>query len=364
MTQAQQLRAGPAGPRRGELWSSLLVSQALERHLSPLEFARELFGDNLFWNRDVDLGQGALILNRMQISADLMGVQAEVIMRMTLQPWIRILRASTDQSVGVVPWVNASGLLRADRRRTALQCCPACVAESPVMRRTWRLAFVTWCHRHDRPLRCRCPRCTAPLAPHLARQGCVSCFRCGADLCSWSGGSRSWEGQAGADLGRGTLLQGVMCRQFAKAERGDAHAAQSLMGGRYLAGLLLHRAATSATPLLASRPQMPARLEYLEQPERHAAMAWLDQIYRGWPGSIRALAPTLGLTQQSFARAQALPDWLGEEVGRLPLGARRSRSGPLDRFARQLDELESRAGTNWRGRRASLLLQASLHGTR
>lgn len=370
MTQPPRSRAGQAGPagatglQPGELWSSLLVRQALERHLSALEFARDLFGDNLFWNRDVDLGQGALNLNRMRISAEFTGVQAEDIARSTLQPWLKASRATAPTSLGVVPWVNASGLLRAGRRRAALQCCPACVAASPVALRVWRLAFVTWCERHDRPLLCRCPRCTAPLAPHLARQGCGSCYRCGADLRGWSVRSCASLSRASAGQERGTLLQRVMCKHFAQAERGDAQAAQSLVAGRYLAGLLLHRPAASGTQQLGFRPRLPARLEFLEQPQRHAAMTWLDHIYRGWPGSFRALAPALGLTQQSFARAPVLPNWLRGEVSRLPVGDRRSRSGPLDRLARQLEDLESREAPNWRVKRASLLLQAGSHGTR
>ena len=63
--------------------------------------------------------------------------------------------------------------------RAGLACCPVCLAQSPFLRREWRLSFVTACPSHGVELLDACPECGAAYAP----------------LSNGLGRGRSWVGQ-------------------------------------------------------------------------------------------------------------------------------------------------------------------------
>jgi hypothetical protein len=72
-------------------------------------------------------------------------------------------------------------------RGNTLQFCPACLAEDavPYFRRSWCLAFVTFCARHPLRLLDHCAACRALLCFELTSLDAASlavCYRCASDL--------------------------------------------------------------------------------------------------------------------------------------------------------------------------------------
>ena len=74
------------------------------------------------------------------------------------------------------------------------QFCPACLAEdvNPYFRKRWRVAFYTFCTKHNIMMLDRCPECGSGVTFHRIEQGryggayecsIAMCHECGFDLC-------------------------------------------------------------------------------------------------------------------------------------------------------------------------------------
>jgi hypothetical protein len=146
-------------------------------------------------------------------------------------------------------------------------------------------------------------------------------------------------------------------------EAGDAaYCAMPPLGLRELVSTLLcsRNAAITSAYLNVPVPILTAhgRVEVARVRERTQLLRACALVMSGWPQSFRALAEKTGLTQRAFVRMMPLPQWLDAEVRHLPKG--RSRSSRQDRktLAAQIALLDDERSTNWRARRAALMLQS------
>lgn len=162
-----------------ELLSSWLIRNAFAHGCSPMSLTGSLWPTWRCWTVDLDRG---LTSGRIEPLARLTGVPRADIYASTLHPVAWALSPGLDAKKGVWPWVLALG--RRNRRNAGgLQVCPICLLDQvPYYRISSRLAWHTCCERHLVPLIDCCPRCEAPLQPHLLEQGALDVQRC--DRCN------------------------------------------------------------------------------------------------------------------------------------------------------------------------------------
>ncbi|POP80625.1 hypothetical protein CXB38_17045 [Pseudomonas syringae] len=164
-----------------ELLSSWLIRSAFAHGCSPMSLTGSLWPGWRCWTIDLDRG---LTAGQVEPLARLSGVSVADICTSTLHPIAQILSPGLDSKKGVWPWILALG--RRNRRSTGgLQICPICLSEQIPYYRIWsRLAWHTCCEKHLVRLIDSCPRCGAPLQPHLLEQGASNLYRC--DRCNTS----------------------------------------------------------------------------------------------------------------------------------------------------------------------------------
>lgn len=282
---------------------------------------------------------------------------------MTLRPLVRLFDAVSgedDASTAITPWVNAVGLKQARRRHHALAYCVECLADGSFARQCWRLSFHTWCPNHGRPLMDRCLRCSAAFVPHLTRRSLRHCHVCGEML----------RPLAAHPACRDAVdLQASMDAWLATALNGCVESRERLTALRVLVSIGLHaRHARPDHAPLPTRPEIPGhvRLEVLHMAPRAVVMEWLAKLVQDWPGSFRLLAEGIGLTQRSFRRTGVIDmasGWLRQEVEQLPQGHPRHRGRAAEVFTAQLVQARGEAGSNWRAKRAELLMgRVGRHG--
>ena len=94
---------------------------------------------------------------------------------------------------GNTVWILRAGIYHRTRRLFGQQYCPRCLREDrePYFRKSWRLAFITLCSKHNVLLLDRCPRCGSPVNFHrdemgdrnkACAQSLVCCHKCAFDL--------------------------------------------------------------------------------------------------------------------------------------------------------------------------------------
>lgn len=176
-------------PLADELLSSWLVRLAEANALKLHPFGTRALSGHALWNRDIDRSAPDALL---AVLAARTGVSFERARATRLAAYAGVL-APIVSARGPTRWVLAAGVYHRTRRRYGLQACPSCLADDavPYFRRAWRLACVTACVAHDRPLVDRCPCCTAPLQLHRGELGSrarhvprpiTACAACGRDL--------------------------------------------------------------------------------------------------------------------------------------------------------------------------------------
>jgi hypothetical protein len=99
----------------------------------------------------------------------------------TLTPMERTMRTRLDK-------FESLSLLRERLDRQAVAFCPHCLANGvPYYRRSWRVAFVTICERHNIALLDFCPECGALIRfQNVSLDACSIglCRNCAFDLCN------------------------------------------------------------------------------------------------------------------------------------------------------------------------------------
>ena len=152
-------------PKEDELLSSWMVRLAYAHDIKLRTFGRLLAGEHgEVWYRDVDrLAPKWLIAKLAQNT----GLTEQAVHQCTLRAYEgRIFREYRE--FGIIPWILPLKVFEWKRKGFGLQICPQCLAEGdePYFRKRWRVAFCTWCTKHNALLLDRCPECSAPISFH------------------------------------------------------------------------------------------------------------------------------------------------------------------------------------------------------
>ncbi|MCG9053513.1 TniQ family protein [Laribacter hongkongensis] len=177
-------------PLTDELLSSWLVRIAHANGLKVQTFCHREFGQNhQVWNRDIDRLAPDWLLTRLEES---IGLSLDTVRATTLLPYRGRLYHQQPSS-GQLRWVLPLQIYHRTRQGFGLQYCPHCLAEDaePYFRRAWRVAFYTFCPKHNVMLLDRCPACGSGVAFHRLELGHPQqisidslsvCAGCGFDL--------------------------------------------------------------------------------------------------------------------------------------------------------------------------------------
>lgn len=149
-------------PLPDELLSSWLVRLAYAHGLKAQTFSRLLAGSGYhLWNRDIDRTAPDWLIDDLCRNT---ATARNVANATTLRAYEgRIYRTFHDAYV--LPWILPLKIRRFTRTGYGVQFCPRCLAgdAEPYFRRRWRVAFYTWCAKHEVMLHDRCPQCGAPV---------------------------------------------------------------------------------------------------------------------------------------------------------------------------------------------------------
>lgn len=147
-------------PQSDELLSSWLVRLAAAHSLKLHTFCTLAWSrDKQIWNRDIDKCADESMLDLL---VEKTGTPRDVVIHTTLaayQGWLY----ERHNPYGNTQWIMPVGVYHRTRKHFGLQFCPRCLAEDvePYYRRSWRLAFVSFCEVHHISLFDRCPKCGA-----------------------------------------------------------------------------------------------------------------------------------------------------------------------------------------------------------
>jgi hypothetical protein len=167
-----------------------MVRLAYAHNLKLRTFARLLFPEQgEVWYRDIDRLAPEWLVEKIAAKT---GLSVAKVMATTLRYYQgRLFREYRESSV--LPWILPLKVSEWKRKGYGLQFCPACLAEDavPYFRKRWRVAFYTWCPRHNAMLYDRCPNCGASIAFHrrdlnadsIDSVGSIAqCWQCDFDL--------------------------------------------------------------------------------------------------------------------------------------------------------------------------------------
>jgi hypothetical protein len=177
-------------PRRDELLSSWLQELARGNGKKVQALSDYVFGkDHQIWNRDVDRLAPRWVLSELGRHT---GVSSQSIEATTLNGYRGKLYRKRHIS-GQLRWILPLQMYHRKYLGFGLQYCSQCLLEDdePYFRRRWRVAYCTFCFKHNSLLRDRCWQCGASVAfhrrelgrPMLLDVGSMSiCHSCGQDL--------------------------------------------------------------------------------------------------------------------------------------------------------------------------------------
>jgi hypothetical protein len=156
-------------PLDDELLSSWLVRLAMSHGLKLHTFCSIAWPKKAIWNRDIDKSADEELI---AVLSERTGCPAERVRMTTLAAYEGWLYERHNPN-GNTLWIMPVGVYHRTRRHFGLQFCAQCLREDkkPYYRRSWRLAFVTFCERHDLSLSDRCPKCNEAINFHRDEMG-------------------------------------------------------------------------------------------------------------------------------------------------------------------------------------------------
>lgn len=343
----------------GEILSAYLSRAAFAHGSTQGCFYGLHLGDPWFWTRDIDRGVAQRHHASLCVHA---GISTSDLIEMTLRPWIAVLTPkhyASDRYPAVVPWINAVSIYQTRRRYHALQYCPECLHRDGIVKREWRLSFVTHCPTHKLPLFDACQNCGAPFVPHRSLGMIVRCCECHMPLYRVKQAKPAQIPQILA-----AELQPILFDTLKMAMRGSREAADDLHALRTIASLIqtIEQRRTPHLPFPPSRhttEPLRMRLEFGRIDQRVRTMANLYAILENWPTFIKGIASKAHITQQTFARHHVQANWLVQEILNLPEGRIRIRRVSQSVLEQRIHQVEMTKPNNWRARRAAILMQAA-----
>lgn len=177
-------------PFRDELLSSWLVRVAHANGLKVQTFCDHQFGSKRqIWNRDIDRLAPTWLIETM---SDKTATPLKLAINTTLQTYEGVLYDKYHPS-GQLRWILPLQIYHRKRHGHGIQFCPQCLTEDadPYYRRSWRIAFHTFCSKHRIMMLDRCPHCGNGIAYHRLELGkpkifhsksLANCESCSFDL--------------------------------------------------------------------------------------------------------------------------------------------------------------------------------------
>lgn len=174
-------------PLKDELLSSWLVRVAHANGLKVQSFCRLAFGsERQVWNRDIDRLAPAWLVEAM-------AARTGTTMKRAWQTTVMRYRGKLferGKASGQLRWILSLQMYHRKRLGYGLQFCPTCLAEDaePYFRLAWRVAFYTYCPKHDCMMLDRCPQCGHGVAYHRIELGRPDTMSTAPLCCCWACG--------------------------------------------------------------------------------------------------------------------------------------------------------------------------------
>lgn len=178
-------------PYSDELLSSWMVRLSLENGWHLHTFYKGIIGyEKPIWTRDADKYDQSALIECLSIKT---GVSTERIRQLSLQSYNGTLFHGNPKAA-YLRWILPLGIYHRRRKLLGLQFCPLCLKEQPngYYRKYWRVAFYTFCHKHNVLLLNECPICHGPIEFHrigigyktekIPKVDIALCHSCGFDL--------------------------------------------------------------------------------------------------------------------------------------------------------------------------------------
>lgn len=337
---------GPV-PLNDELLTSYLARAACRHGMGAYRFCSFYLHGIPVWNRDFDRSASDNAVTRI---AKLFELDEAQVRAMTLRDY--------DQAVmkfGTSPWINSAGSSLRNSRSHGLQYCPECLSEDPSFKRAWRLACVVACQRHRRVLSDCCIVCREPIIPHLAQISTLRCHHCGAWLTAHAQNISSGCTEIPFRIQQllVSALSGQQVTILCRCSSGPDLA-------RCAAGLIRiarerARCRLMFTHELGSLP--PVRFELMRVADRAKVLTVLERALLDDSHCLEHFCKQLGLVHDDFETLGALPSWLSDCLGRLPVEAHPRRSRTSQSIATELTNIRLRRKPGWREAQAGLLVR-------
>lgn len=173
----------PAHPKpfKDEVLTSWVIRLAKANGLKLQAFSRIVFkGQPDLWNRDMDRKPFEWLINELSIKTN---CSKDEIFTLTLQSYKGALFPYFHDS-GILKWILPLNVYHRKRKGFGQQYCSQCLKEDdePYLRKHWRVAFSTFCTKHQIMHRDRCPECQYPVMFHRSELGKPRMFD-GPEMC-------------------------------------------------------------------------------------------------------------------------------------------------------------------------------------
>lgn len=176
-------------PYPDELLSSWLVRIAHANGEKVQSFCNHEFGSkHQVWNRDIDRLAPDWLLTAL---SERTATPMERVRQTTLKRYEGVL-FDHSKSSGVEAWITPLKMYHRKHKGFGLQFCPLCLKEDkePYFRTEWRVAFHSFCPKHQVMMHDRCSKCCAAVTFHRIDMNCIdvtdkhisACSNCGFDL--------------------------------------------------------------------------------------------------------------------------------------------------------------------------------------
>ncbi|MCB1584580.1 MAG: TniQ family protein [Xanthomonadales bacterium] len=168
-------------PHKDEVLTSWVIRLAKANGLKLQAFNRIVFeGKPDLWNRDMDRKSYGWLIDELSVRTN---CSQDDIFDLTLQSYEGTL-FQYFHDVGVLKWILPLNVYHRKRTGFGQQYCSECLREDeePYFRKHWRVAFNTFCSKHQIMHRDRCPECYYPIMFHRNELGKPNIFD-GPEMC-------------------------------------------------------------------------------------------------------------------------------------------------------------------------------------
>jgi len=308
-----QLWPGRPRPLQDETFSSWFARVAIANGLLPQELFRAALPGAHLHSRDLDRLACPQLIATM---AENTGIELDRVHDLTLRTWLGRL-IEEDTGLNKLLWLAPVGR-DAARKSFGQQICPLCLDdETPYLRKTWRLGFVTICQIHSVSLVDRCGGCGMPVAPNTSwdERGRPRCRRCGQCFRRMPAEPLEWEQDL---LIQNGLLDAAESGWMCLGVEGPIHSLAAfrllmivfrvLATGRYslsLRGWLAERAPLPASPP-ANIPRVK-EVEHLNPRCRRELLRQVHYLLEDWPARFIEACRGVGASSSDLLHGRPVP---------------------------------------------------------